>query len=290
MDKDLFARLENMMPKMSKGHKLIANYILTHYDKAAYMTAQKLGKVVGVSESTVVRFASEIGFEGYPELQYALKELMRNKLTAVQRIEVSSDQMTRDNVLDRVLSLDIDRIKYTLEHTSKDDFNDAVDKIIGCNTIYIIGARSAAPLASFLHYYFNMIFPQVKLIKNTTTSELLEQVMHIGKNDVIIGISFPRYSKQTAKILQYASSNGAHVIAITDSKDSPLVQYANNMLLAKSDMASLVDSLVAPLSLINALIAAVTISNVDKVTKSFERLEKIWAKYDVYEKNEELNS
>ncbi|MGN1113584.1 MAG: MurR/RpiR family transcriptional regulator [Oscillospiraceae bacterium] len=290
MDKDLFVRLEKMMPKMSKGHKLIANYILTHYDKAAYMTAQKLGKVVGVSESTVVRFASEIGFEGYPELQHALKELMRNKLTAVQRIEVSSDQMTRDNVLDRVLSLDIDRIKYTLEHTSKDDFNDAVDKIIGCNAIYIIGARSAAPLASFLHYYFNMIFPQVKLIKNTTTSELLEQVMHIGKNDVIIGISFPRYSKQTAKILQYASSSGAHVIAITDSMDSPLVQYANNMLLAKSDMASLVDSLVAPLSLINALIAAVTISNVDKVTKSFGRLEEIWSKYDVYEKNEELNS
>ncbi|MDO5124918.1 MAG: MurR/RpiR family transcriptional regulator [Ruminococcus sp.] len=287
MEKDLFLRIEQQMPKMSKGHKLIANYILSHYDKAAFMTAQKLGKTVGVSESTVVRFSSELDFEGYPALQRALQDLMRNKLTAVQRIEVTSDHMTKEDVLERVLSLDIEKIRKTLEETSKDDFNNAVDKIINCNTIYIIGARSAAPLASFLNYYFTMIFPHVKLIRNTTTSELFEQVMHIDEKDVIIGISFPRYSKQTAKMLEYASNSGANVIAITDSVDSPLAQYANNLLLARSDMASFVDSLVAPLSLINALIAAVSISNVDKVSKSFERLENIWEQYDVYEKNEE---
>lgn len=287
MEKDLFAKIEQQESKMSKGHKLIANYILSHYDKAAFMTAQKLGQKVGVSESTVVRFASEMGYEGYPALQRALQDLMRNKLTAVQRIEVTSDHMTRDNVLERVLTLDIERIRKTLEHTSLKAFNDAVDKIINCNAIYIIGARSAAPLASFLHYYFNMIFPHVKLIKNTTTSELFEQVMHIDEKDVIIGISFPRYSKQTAKILQYASNSGANVIAITDSEDSPLAQYADELLLARSDMASFVDSLVAPLSLINALIAAVSISDVDMVSHSFERLEKIWEQYDVYEKSEE---
>ena len=287
MEKDLFFRIEQQMTKMSKGHKLIANYILSHYDKAAFMTAQKLGKTVGVSESTVVRFASELDFDGYPALQRSLQDLMRNKLTAVQRIEVTSDHMTREDVLERVLTLDIEKIRKTLEETSKEDFNKAVDKIISCNTIYIIGARSAAPLASFLNYYFNMIFPHVKLIRNTTTSELLEQVMHIDEKDVIIGISFPRYSKQTAKMLEYASNSGANVIAITDSVDSPLAQYADNLLLARSDMASFVDSLVAPLSLVNALIAAVSISNVDKVSKSFEHLERIWEQYDVYEKNEE---
>lgn len=285
----MFVKIEQQMTKMSKGHKLIANYILSHYDKAAFMTAQKLGKSVGVSESTVVRFASELGFDGYPALQRALQDLMRNKLTAVQRIEVTSDHMTRDNVLDRVLSLDIERIRKTLDTTSKEDFNRAVEKIINCNAIYIIGARSAAPLASFLNYYFTMIFPNVRLIRNTTTSEIFEQVMHIGKGDVIIGISFPRYSKHTAKILEYANNNGANVIAITDSVDSPLAQYADNLLLAKSDMASFVDSLVAPLSLINALIAAVSISDVDKISKSFERLEQIWEQYDVYEKNKEIS-
>ena len=289
MERDLFVKIEQQMTKMSKGHKLIANYILSHYDKAAFMTAQKLGKSVGVSESTVVRFASELGFDGYPSLQRALQDLMRNKLTAVQRIEVTSDHMTRDNVLDRVLSLDIERIRKTLDTTSKEDFNKAVEKIINCNAIYIIGARSAAPLASFLNYYFTMIFPNVRLIRNTTTSEIFEQVMHIGKGDVIIGISFPRYSKHTAKILEYANNNGANVIAITDSVDSPLAQYADNLLLAKSDMASFVDSLVAPLSLINALIAAVSISDVDKISKSFERLEQIWEQYDVYEKNKEIS-
>ncbi|MGN0593752.1 MAG: MurR/RpiR family transcriptional regulator [Hominimerdicola sp.] len=287
MEKDLFSLIEESQPKLSKGHKLIANYILSHYDKAAFMTAQKLGKNVGVSESTVVRFASELGYDGYPALQRALQDLMRNKLTAVQRIEVTSDLMSGDDVLERVLNLDIERIRRTLEETSKDDFNKAVDKIVSCDTIYIMGTRSAASIASFLNYYLSLIFPHVKLVQSTTTSELFEKIMRIDSNDVMIGISFPRYSKQTVRAMKYAKSNGANVIAITDSKTSPIAKYADNLLIARSDMASFVDSLVAPLSLVNALIVAVSIRNVKRVSETFERLEEVWEEYDVYAKSEE---
>ena len=287
MEKDLFTLINETLSGLSKGHKLIANYILSHYDKAAFMTAQKLGKTVGVSESTVVRFVSELGYDGYPALQKGLQELMRNKLTTVQRIEVTSDLMSSDNVLERVLNLDIDKIRRTLEETSKEDFNNAVDTIVSCNTLYIMGTRSAASIASFLAYYLGLIFPHVKLVQSTTTSELFEKIMRIDEKDAMIGISFPRYSKQTVKALKYAKSNGANVIAITDSKASPIAKYADSLLLARSDMASFVDSLVAPLSLINALIVAVSIRNIDRVSQTFERLEKVWAEYDVYAKSEE---
>lgn len=287
MEKDLFSLINEKLPSLSKGHKLIANYILSHYDKAAFMTAQKLGKTVGVSESTVVRFASELGYDGYPSLQRGLQELMRNKLTAVQRIEVTSDLMSGDNVLERVLNLDIDKIRRTLEETSREDFNKAVDMILSCNTIYIMGTRSAASIASFLSYYLGLIFPHVKLVQSTTTSELFEKIMRIDNKDIMIGISFPRYSKQTVKALKYAKNNGANVIAITDSKASPIAKYADSLLLARSDMASFVDSLVAPLSLINALIVAVSIRNIDRVSQTFEKLEQVWEEYDVYAKSEE---
>lgn len=287
MEKNLFSLINERLPRLSKGHKLIAGYILEQYEKAAFMTAQKLGKTVGVSESTVVRFASELGYDGYPALQRGLQDLMRSKLTTVQRIEVTSEQMSSNDVLEDVLNLDIDKIRRTLEETSKEDFNSAVDRIISSDTIYIMGTRSAASIASFLSYYLSLIFPHVKLVQSTTTSELFEKIMRIDQNDVMIGISFPRYSKQTVRALNYAKNNGAGVIAITDSKTSPLVKYADNILLAKSDMASFVDSLVAPLSLINALIVAVSIKNVDRVTETFERLEEIWDEYDVYAKDEE---
>lgn len=287
MEKDLFSLINEKLDGLSKGQKLIAEFILSQYEKAAFMTAQKLGKTVGVSESTVVRFASELGYDGYPALQRGLQDLMRNKLTAVQRIEVTSGQMSNDDVLERVLNLDIDRIRRTLEETSKEDFNSAVDKIVSCNTIYIMGTRSAASIASFMNYYLSLIFPHVKLVQSTTTSELFEKIMRIDEKDVMIGISFPRYSKQTMRALKYAKNNGANVIAITDSKNSPLAKYADNLLLARSDMASFVDSLVAPLSLINALIVAVSIRNVDRVTQTFEKLEKVWEEYDVYAKGEE---
>lgn len=289
MEKDLFSLINERLPKLSKGHKLIANFILSHYDKAAFMTAQKLGKTVGVSESTVVRFASELGFDGYPELQKRLREIMRNKLTAVQRIEVTSDMLSGEDIMEQVLNLDIDRIRHTLDETSKDDFNRAVDTIANCDTIYIIGTRSAASIATFLGYYLNLIFPHVKLVQSTTTSELFERIMRIDSKDVMIGISFPRYSKQTVKALKYAKNNGANVVAITDSKLSPIAKYADSLLLARSDMASFVDSLVAPLSLVNALIVAVSIRNIDRVSQTFEKLEAVWEEYDVYEKSEEEN-
>lgn len=287
MEKDLFSLIGERMDSLSKGHKLIANFILSQYDKAAFMTAQKLGRTVGVSESTVVRFASELGYDGYPALQRALQDLMRNKLTAVQRIEVTSGQMTSDDVLERVLNLDIDRIRTTLDETSKEDFRKAVDMIVESNTIYIMGTRSSASIANFISYYLSLIFPHVKLVPSVTTSELFEKIMRIDSKDVMIGVSFPRYSKQTVKALKYAHNAGAKVISITDSKTSPLAKYADALLLARSDMASFVDSLVAPLSLVNALIVAVSIRNVDRVTQTFEKLEKIWEDYDVYAKNED---
>ena len=286
MEKDLFTLINEQMTTFSKGHKLIASFILEHYDKAAFMTAQKLGKTVGVSESTVVRFASMLGFDGYPALQRALQELMRNKLTAVQRIEVTNDRLSGEDVLKQVLTRDMEKIRSTMEDTSEEAFTDAVRAIERCNTIYILGARSAEPLASFMNYYFSRMFPQVKQVRNTTTSELFEQVMRIDDRDVMIGISFPRYSRQTAKMLEYSKAQGAHVIAITDYEQSPLAPFADNLLIARSDMNSFADSLVAPLSLINALIAALSISNVEKVRKSFEKLERIWDEYEVYSKND----
>lgn len=286
MEKDLFTLINERMPTFSKGHKLIAGYILEHYDKAAFMIAQKLGKTVGVSESTVVRFASMLGFDGYPALQRALQELMRNKLTAVQRIEVTNDRMNGEDVLKQVLTRDMEKIRSTLEDTSEEAFTNAVRAIERSDSIYILGARSAEPLASFMNYYFSRMFPQVIQVRNTTTSEMFEQVMRIDSSDVMIGISFPRYSRQTAKMLEYSKSQGARVIAITDSAQSPLAPYADDLLIARSDMNSFADSLVAPLSLINALIAALSISNAEKVRSSFEKLERIWDEYEVYSKNE----
>lgn len=283
MNSDLIELIDRSYAKMSKGHKRIADYIKEHYDKAAFMTALKFGQTVGVSESTVVRFASELGFDGYPSLQSSLQDLMRSKLTTVQRIEVTNDTIGDDDILNKMLSLDIEKIRRTMEETSHEDFNKAVEKIAGCNTIYIIGARSSASLAQFLWYYFNLIFPQVKLVHASTRSELFEQIMRIDEKDVLIGMSFPRYSRQTVLALQYARSRGASVVAITDCASSPLTQYSDCNLFAKSDMASFVDSLVAPLSLINALIVAVSARNKDVVTRNFERLEEIWREYEVYE-------
>lgn len=289
MNNDLFSQIKNKLPEMSKGHKSIAGYILEHYDKAAFMTAAKLGATVGVSESTVVRMATELGFDGYPALQRALQDVMRNKLTSVQRIDVTSDQIGNSDIMEKVLNLDIERIRKTLEESSKEDFDSCVDKIMNSKTIYIIGARSSASLATFIKYYFNLIFPNVKLVTASTESEMFEQILRIDSNDVIIGISFPRYSNQTVTALKYAKTHGAKVIAITDSKSSPLVPYSDNVLIARSDMASFVDSLVAPLSLINALIVAVSIRARERVTETFEKLETIWDEYEVYSKTDDTD-
>ena len=267
---DLISKIQTELPGFSKGQKQIARYILEHYDKAAFMTASRLGVTVGVSESTVVRFATELGYDGYPHLQRALQEMIRNKLTSVQRMEVSSDRLGGRDVLRTVLHADTDMIRQTLDEIDRDAFQGAVDA-----------------LANFLGFYFNLLFDNVTLVHTNSVSEIFEQVLRVGPGDVLFGISFPRYSKRTLSAMQYARDRGAKVIALTDSQLSPLARVADHLLLARSDMASFVDSLVAPLSVINALIVAVGMSRRDEIEHTFNKLESIWEKYDVYEKPED---
>lgn len=287
MANDLSARLSELSPELSKGHKKIAEFIRDHYDKAAFMTASRLGTVVGVSESTVVRFATVLGYDGYPELQKALREYTSSKLTSIQRMDVMSDQLEGEDLLTKVMNFDIDQIRHTLEETDKEDFYETVDILCNAKTIYVIGARSAAVLARFLVFYFNIMVDNVRLIHTTSTSEMFEQIINIGKDDIMIGISFPRYSKHTVKAFRYAKENGAQVIAITDSRTSPIAENADHLLLARSDMASFADSLVAPMSLINALITAMSMRKREFVSSNYERLERIWNEYEVYEKSDD---
>ncbi len=286
MSTDVFDRIRESYKSMSKGHKKVADYILENYDKASLMTALKLGQSAGVSESTVVRFATELSYSGYPELQQAINEDMRIKLTSVQRIEVSNMRMENKEVLEEILNSDIERIRKTLEQSSSEKFNKAVDMISDAKTVYIIGSRSSEPLAQFLSYYMGLMCEDVRLLRTTGTSELLQQMIHMDKRDVVIGISFPRYSIQTINAMRYASEVETGVIALTDSKMSPISEFADYALFAKSDMISFADSLVAPLSLINALIVAISIKKNDTVSSKFSVLEEIWDKYDVYKKSE----
>ena len=283
---DLLEKIEHAYPKFSKGQKKIANYIIKNYDKAAFMTAATLSDNTGVSCSTVVRFAVELGYEGYPELQKSLQEMVRTKLTAVQRMEVTSNRMGDRDVLSTILNYDILKIKQTLDEIDKSAFEQAVETISNAKNIYILGIRSSASLAGFLGFYLNLIFDNVKMVGATSTSEIFEQILRIGKDDVVISISFPRYSARTVKALQYAKNQDAKIVAITDSLTSPLTQYANHTLIARSDIASFVDSLVAPLSVINALIVALGMRKKENVYSSFDKLEKIWDEYNVYEKVE----
>lgn len=282
----LLTKIDLMMNSFSKGQKKIALYIEEHYDKAAFMTASKLGETVGVSESTVVRFATELGYDGYPKLQKAMQEMIRNKLTSVQRIEVTSSRIGNNSVLDSVLNQDIDKIRRTIEETSHEDFNKAVDAICNAEKIYIFGVRSTAAIASFLAYYFELIFDNVRVINTTSSTSAYENIFRISEKDAIIGISFPRYSTMSVEIMDFARSRGAHAVAITDSMASPLVQSADSILIARSDMASIVDSLVAPLSLINALIVATVLKKKDEVSDTFHRLERIWDRDGVYTNND----
>lgn len=283
----LLTRIDTMMPKLSKGQKLIAKYIEEHYDKAAFMTANKLGETVGVSESTVVRFATEIGYDGYPKLQRAMQEMIRDKLTSVQRIEVTCNRMGNESVLDAVLNQDIDKIRRTLEETSREDFDKAVKAIVNARKIYVFAVRSSSALANFLGYYFDLIFGNVQIVSTNSKTQIYEKIFRISKEDVIIGISFPRYSKSAVEAMKFASDRGANVIAITDSMISPLVKPADQVLLARSDMASVVDSLVAPMSMINAIIVATVLAKKEDVVNTFQKLEQFWDEYDVYAKTSE---
>ena len=286
---DLLKDIQDKYNEFSKGQKLIADYIINHYDKAAFMTASKLGEEVGVSESTAVRFATKLGFDGYPELQKLLQDLIKSKLTSVQRIAVSSSRISPDNVLKSVLQSDMDKIKSTLEQIDQEEFNTIVQCILEAKKIYILGVRSSAALASFLGFYFNLIFDNVRLVHTTSVSEMFEQIIRASKGDVVIGISFPRYSKRTIKAMEFAKNKGCTVIAITDSKKSPVALNSHYSLIAKSDMASFVDSLVAPLSVINALIVAIGNKKENEIYQTFEYLEKIWDEYQVYEKNDNID-
>jgi len=283
---DILAAIQSRMGEFSKGQKLIAIYILEFYDKAAFMTASKMGKTVGVSESTVVRFAVELGYEGYPAMQKALQEMVLNKLTSVQRIEVANDRFGNQDVLTTVLQQDIDKIRATMESIDRRTFDETVDTILNARKIYILGVRSSATIAFFLHFYFNYIFDNVRMVNTSSPSEVFEQFARVEKEDVVIVISYPRYSRSAVQATKACREAGAKIVAITDSRRSPVAVYADHLLLAKMDMVSLVDSLVAPLSLVNALIVAIGQRREKELAETFSNLERIWDEYEVYEKIE----
>lgn len=286
MATDILAVLHKRMNTFSKGQKRIANYIAGSYDKAAFMTASKLGKMVNVSESTVVRFAVEIGFDGYPSMQKALQEMVRNKLTSVQRIEVANDRFGNQDVVSMVLQADMESIRMTSEALDRRVLERAVTDIISAKTIYIVGVRSSAAIAQYMSFYFRNILDNVKLVDSSATSEMIEQMIHTGPDDVVIGISLPRYSSRTVKMMEFAKDKGAKVIVITDSTQAPAAKRADHTLVAKSGMVSVVDSLVAPMSLVNALIVSVSRKNEQEMSRIFENLEQIWQEYEVYERVE----
>lgn len=285
MKDDLLQRIEKLIPQFSKSQKLIAGYILEHYEKAAYMTALKLGNAVNVSESTVVRFAIELGYEGYPQLQRSLQSHIKNRLTSLQRMDVARNRIGDMDPVEVVLTQDIDKIRRTIGDVNREDFSAAVNEIISARWIYIQGAMSSSILARFMHYYLRLILDKVTLIGSVGTSEIYQQMLHIGEGDLLLAMSFPRYASGTIQACRFARDSGAKIIAITDSENSPLTPLADISLYAYSDMVSFVDSLVAPMSLINALIVAVSDRNTESAERNFEKLERLWENNGVYKKD-----
>lgn len=285
MPRDLLLQMKEGMASFSKGQRRIASYIVDHYEKAAYMTAAKLGETVNVSESTVVRFATELGFEGYPEFQRAMQDIIRNRLTAFQRIEVANHLIGDGDIVAKTLIGDADKIKQTSEHLNREAFSGAVESLIRAKNIYIMGVRSSSHLAGFLDSGMRRMFDNVKMIQSTAGSEVFEQMINIGKDDVLVAISFPRYSKRVVTAVEFAHNAGADVIALTDSSHSPIATHADQLLTAHTDMASFMDSLVAPLSIINALIVALSLKKQNDLTERLHRLEQIWDEYEVYDKS-----
>lgn len=287
MGKDVLTAIRELEPTFSKGQRRISDYITENYDKAAFMTAGRLGQAAGVSESTVVRFAADLGYEGYPEMRQAMQELVKNRLTTVQRIEVARDMLSGPNIPEAVLNADMSKIRHTLEDLDREEFRRAAAEISRARSIYIVGVRSSAVLSSFMGFYLNQLFPDVRVISQSAFSEIYEQILHIGQRDVLVAISFPRYSRRTIMAMGYARDKGARVIGITDSESSLVAQLAHIKLYARSDMISFLDSLVAPLSLINALVVAVAEHSEKDLEGTFAKLENIWNEFDVYEKYEQ---
>lgn len=283
---ELLQKIDSGYAKFSKGQKKLADYIRKDYDKAAFLTAAKMGEVVGVSESTVVRFATALGYSGYPDFQKALEEMVRTRLNSIQRMEVTYGRITQGEILASVLQSDIEKIKLTMEDIDHEAFELAVETILNARKVYVVGIRSCAPLASFLSFYLNLICEDVTAVSTNSSSEIFEQLIRIGEEDVIIGISFPRYSMRTLKALEFASNRKAKVITLTDSIHSPMNLYSSCNLIARSDMASIVDSLVAPLSVVNALVVALCMKKQKEVVSTLEMLEEIWDEYQVYSGDE----
>lgn len=287
-EKDIISRMNDRFIKMSKGHKAIAAFISDHYDEAAFMTAAKIGATVGVSESTVVRFATALGYDGYPEFQKALGDWVQSKLNRVQKVGTKYKNNTQAEVLHQVLTADIEKIQDTITNLDTVAFNDAIEMILNADNVYVVGLRSCEPLADFLHFYLGMIRGNVNLVKTTSVTEMFEQMIRVSEKDCVIGISFPRYSMRTLKCMEFAKDRRAKIVTITDSIHSPMNLYSSCNLLARSDMVSIVDSLVAPLSLINALVVALCLKVPDTVKKNLESLEEAWNNYQVY-LNDEIN-
>ena len=290
MNSQLSERIRQHSANFSKGQRMIARYIEEHSDQVAFMTAFKLGQTVGVSESTVVRFATEIGYSGYPALQQAMQEMIRSKMTSVQRLERTSRTIPMDRLLDEVLDQDIDILKRTKENLDREAFYRAADALVNAKTVYVLGAGSSLALATFMAHYLRLVFDTVHLVEATSEATILQQMVHVGEGDAVIAISFPRYSKKAVKTMKYASSQKATTVAITDSPLSPLAQSASHVLLARSDMVSFVDSLVGPQSLVNAQIGTGACLRLDVVSDTLRRIEGIWDEYGVYEKLDEKGS
>lgn len=288
-DSNIMERIQAKYPKFSKSQRIIADFITFHYDKAAFMTASKLGEQVNISESTVVRFANALGYNGYPKLQKALQELIKTKLTTVQRLELSNHQITQDTIIRDVIKSDIENIQATLEELDKEEFFRIVKAIYAARKIYVVGFRTSTILTELLGYYLNLILDNVTVV-NYGISDIFEQLIRVSSEDIVIGISFPRYSRKTPEILEFLKGKGAKIVAITDSELSPLIEYCDYKLIAKSNMVSFVDSLVAPLSLINALIISIARSGKEDITNIFEDLEDIWEKYDIYTSKDKIKN
>lgn len=281
-DLDLLEIINQKYQSLSKGHKRIANYILSDYDKAAFMTASKLGEVVDISESTVVRFANSLGFKGYPQLQNSLHELIKNKLTTVQRLSLTSDVTDTEQLYKNIIRADIDNIKSTLHELEYDNFHNIINSICRADNVYIIGLRSSTVLAEYLGFYLNILLDNIKVV-NYRVNDIFEQLLHVNEKDIVISISYPRYSKRTIEALNYVKNQNCKIVAITDSIISPIAKIADFTLVAKSEMISFVDSLVAPMSLINSIIIAIGLLKKDKVSKTFTKLEQIWKDHNIYE-------
>ena len=287
MNENVLQTIRSGMDGFSKGQKRIAAFILDNYDRAAFMTAARLGETASVSESTVVRFAAQLGYDGYPDMQKALQELIRGRLTSIQRIQVSRDQMTGSDILGSVMQRDMNSIHNVIDRLDRDAFSCAVDKLLGAKHIYILGVRSSSFLAGYLNFYMHLIFKNVTRVQSSAAGEIYEQLVHIGPGDVLVSISFPRYSKMAIHAVEFACQRGGDVVAVTDSPMSPMYKMASASLLASSDMISFVDSMAAPLSLLNALILAVGQQRRDDLSATLAEMEQVWSKYSIFGKEDD---